>query len=211
MKSPKKSSITTCFGPRINVSISEPANRRVPVRLSSRKRLQYHLSPTRSVNPQPITSKRKDLPSSRIHCRRRQALLATDDLDEFDSDALKQLQHLCPIPSSKHVSIPRVSACLDSHRRLLSYLRSVSAGLSKLFWLFNSDTNSSFAATSSGVGNIVEIGGVTPHWRVDGVAILGCVVSCRVVRCTFTTGTYRNLRQSTKDGKKPYRINSDSL
>lgn len=52
------------------------------------------------------------------------------------------------------------------------YLCSVSAGLSKLFCNFNSEIRSSFAASSSGVGKTVEIGGVTPHWRTGGVAIM---------------------------------------
>lgn len=94
--------------------------------------------------------------------------------------------------------------CLPyGHRRLLSYLRSVSAGLSKLFCPFNSDTNSSFAASSSGVGRIVEIGGVTPHWRLDGAAMLGCVVPLM-----YYWHMYR-LAPIEKSRKEEYRINSD--
>lgn len=46
---------------------------------------------------------------------------------------------------------------------MLAYLRSVSDGLSKLFWSLSSAIRSSFADSSSVVGNVMEIGGVTPH------------------------------------------------
>lgn len=52
---------------------------------------------------------------------------------------------------------------------MLPYLRSVSDGLSKLFWSLSSAIRSSLAANSSVVGNVIDIGGVTPHWRVGGV------------------------------------------
>lgn len=93
------------------------------------------------------------------------------------------------------------------------YLRSVSAGLSKLFWPFNSDTNSSFAATSSGVGSTVEIGGVTPHWRVDGVA-MACVVSVCVCGSMYNLYYRRmdRLAPTTESFKKTeYRINSSRI
>lgn len=51
-------------------------------------------SPTRSINAQPIASKGEDFPTGRIDRGRRQSLLATHNLDELDSDALKQLEHL---------------------------------------------------------------------------------------------------------------------
>ena len=156
-------------------------------------------SPTRSINAQPITSKREDLPTCRVDRGRRQSLFATHDLDELDSDALKQLKHLCPIQDSNSLefhTLPYVHNRFYIHSRwcLISYLRSVSAGLSKLFWLFSSEISSSFAASSSGVGRTVEIGGVTPHWRTDGAAILDCV-RVALLLAWFTTGTWMDLRE----------------
>lgn len=52
------------------------------------------------------------------------------------------------------------------------YLLSVSSLLSKLCWFLSSVIRASFAAISAGVGRVIEIGGVTPLWRVCAVAMM---------------------------------------
>lgn len=52
------------------------------------------------------------------------------------------------------------------------YLRSVSSVASKLFCLFSSAVKASLAIRSSGVGSIVDIGGVTPYCLDVGAAMM---------------------------------------
>lgn len=52
------------------------------------------------------------------------------------------------------------------------YLLSVSSLLSKLCWFLSSVIRASFAAISAGVGRVIEMGGVTPLWRVCPVAMM---------------------------------------
>ena len=61
---------------------------------------------------------------------------------------------------------------LVKHAMNSKYLFAVSSDPSKLFWRLSSSIRASFAFSSSEVGKFGDIGGVTPHCRTEGAAML---------------------------------------
>lgn len=122
---------------------------------------------TWTIDTQSIASIGKNFTSGGLYGSLRKPFFATDNFDELQRDALEKCKNLLSVVP---LSAPRSTFFVFSIR--VTHLRSVSAGNSKLFCAFSSAMRSSLAASSSWVGRIVEIGGVTPHCRAGGVAIM---------------------------------------